>query len=169
MYDQRPGFDHFPHWVPDVGEAARRYTDAGFQNGVRRLDERYVELFTVLDDAAYGTGVFGRALTTLRPAIEDVATRGGAMTFAVDVTDAAASAQRLRLAGHHVEGLRRRRAVQDEAIATAGELLTCWPRVEQRRVPRMTVLSRCAPAVAVERRRGQPDRYDRGRVAEVAA
>ncbi|GAA1468356.1 VOC family protein [Nocardiopsis exhalans] len=115
MIAERPEFDHLLHWVPDVTEASAKYTAAGFpahageaangfQNGLWRLDERYVEIFTVLEDGAYGKGVFGRALTLLRPAIEDIAARGGgAMTFAVNVTDAAAAAQRLRLADHHVE------------------------------------------------------------------
>lgn len=115
MSDERPEFDRLLHWVPDVPEAVRRYTEAGFpahtnepfdgfRNGAWRLDERYVEILTVFDEAAYDTGVFGRALRVLRPAVEDVAARGGgAMTFAVNVTDAAASAQRLRLQGHRVE------------------------------------------------------------------
>lgn len=114
MTAERPEFDHLLHWVPAVPAAARKYTDAGFpahvgepadsfQNGAWRLDERYVEIFTVLDQGAYGSGVFGRALTLLRPAVEEVTARGGAMTFAVNVADAAASAQRLRMAGHIVE------------------------------------------------------------------
>lgn len=115
MTAERPEFDHLLHWVPDVTEASAKYTDAGFpahageaadgfQNGAWRLDERYVEIFTVLDPNAYESGVFGRALSVLRPAIEEVAARGGgAMTFAVNVTDAAAAAQRLRMAGHNVE------------------------------------------------------------------
>lgn len=115
MTAERPEFDHLLHWVPDVPEAVRRYTEAGFpahtnepfdgfRNGAWRLDERYVEILTVLDESAYDTGVFSRALKVLRPAIEDVAARGrGAMTFAVNVTDAAASAQRLRMRGHRVE------------------------------------------------------------------
>ncbi|MBR8745125.1 MerR family transcriptional regulator, partial [Nocardiopsis sp. MG754419] len=115
------------------------------------------------------TGYRGYEVGQVRTALLITALRGAGLSVkevraALEAPDTAAG-----LLGEHVEGLRRRRAVQDEAIATAGELLTCWPRVEQRRVPQMTVLSRCAPAVAVERRRGQPDRYDRGRVAEVAA
>ncbi|PWV45998.1 hypothetical protein [Nocardiopsis sp. L17-MgMaSL7] len=51
MSDERPEFDHLLHWVPDVPEAVRQYTEAGFPH---------------------------------------TPTRRGAMSFAVNVTDAAA-------------------------------------------------------------------------------
>ncbi|QVJ02628.1 hypothetical protein KGD82_09790 [Nocardiopsis eucommiae] len=83
--------------VPRVRQRALRRV----RNGAWRQDERYVEILTVFDEAAYDTGVFSRALRVLRPVIEDVAARGrGAVTFAVNVTDVA-SAERLQ--GHRVE------------------------------------------------------------------
>ncbi|MFB8275995.1 VOC family protein [Nocardia colli] len=101
-------------WVPDVGVAAAEYTaaglpaqshpvESGFQHGGWRLDERYVELLTVLDETAFGAHAYAKAW----PALSDRAARaaehgGGAIGFAVDVGDAAATAERLRAEGRQV-------------------------------------------------------------------
>ncbi|MFL1379707.1 VOC family protein [Nocardiopsis protaetiae] len=112
MVDERPEFDHLLHWVPDIDATAARYTEAGFpthtgperdgfRNGAWRLDERYVEILTVTDEAAYTAAALAEGLGAVRPAIERAAAAGGgALTFAVNVTDAAAAAERLRAAGH---------------------------------------------------------------------
>ncbi|SHI39513.1 DNA-binding transcriptional regulator, MerR family [Nocardiopsis flavescens] len=82
---------------------------------------------------------------------------------ALDEPDSAADLLRA-----HAETQRRRRAAEDEAMATARDLLASWPEVEHKKVPGETVLSAFAPAVPVERRPGQPDRYDWTEVAVVA-
>ncbi|MDA3646740.1 VOC family protein [Saccharopolyspora indica] len=105
-------FDHLLHWVPDVGAAAREYAAAGFpahvneplsgfQNAGWRLDERYVEILTVVDEEAFETSPYAPAWELLRPAVAAVG-GGGALTFAVTVPDAAATAERLRGLGHRV-------------------------------------------------------------------
>ncbi|MEU3018558.1 MULTISPECIES: MerR family transcriptional regulator [unclassified Nocardiopsis] len=75
--------------------------------------------------------------------------------LAVESPDTAAG-----LLDEHTEGLRRQRAAEDEAIATARSLLTVWPEVRRREVQEATVLSKAVAAVPVEKRRGQPERYD---------
>lgn len=78
---------------------------------------------------------------------------------ALEAPDTAAALLR-----EHTEALRRQREAEDDAIATARELLTSWPEAQRKEVPEMTVLSRAVPLVAVEKRRGQPDQYDWGEV-----
>ncbi|KAA6213185.1 VOC family protein [Streptomyces albofaciens JCM 4342] len=112
---EAPRFDHLLHCVPDVAAAVREYTAAGlpahtnpvhegFQNGAWRLDDRYVEILTVVDRAAYAPSPFGRATAGWQPRIDAlVAAGGGPLNFAVHVTDTAATAERLRRAGHRVD------------------------------------------------------------------
>lgn len=112
MTAENPEFDHLLHWVPDVEKAVEAYCSAGlpahtnealdgFQNGGWRLDERYVEILTITDPEALRSSRYAAALDLLRPAIA-AAGEGGAITFAVNVTDARATAERLRRQGHQV-------------------------------------------------------------------
>lgn len=116
LADQNPVFDHLLHYVPDVAAAAQAYTAAGlpahagpagviagFQNGAWALDQRYVEILNISDPEAFAASPFGAAM----PALQDSWVRardagGGALTFAIDVTDAAAVAARLKATGHQV-------------------------------------------------------------------
>lgn len=79
---------------------------------------------------------------------------------ALEAPDTAAALLR-----EHTDALKRQRKVEDEAVATARELLTSWPEVKRKKTAGMTVLSKAVPAVAVQRRRGQPDQYDWDEVA----
>lgn len=107
-----PAFDHLVHLVPDVERAAESYRavglpatphagGAGVAQGGWRLDERYIELISWVDGdfedhpLAAGIAVLGRA----------AARAGGAgpITFAVDVPDIDATADRLRAEGHEIE------------------------------------------------------------------
>ncbi|RDI48538.1 VOC family protein [Nocardia mexicana] len=111
---EQPEFDHLLHWVPDVVAAVREYSAAGmpaeageaaggFHNGGWRLDQRYVEILTVVDEHQFRSHCFARAWTALRQSAETAAQLGGgALTFAVNVSDAAATAERLRAEGHQV-------------------------------------------------------------------
>lgn len=111
---ENPEFDHLLHYVPSVESAVEAYQRAGlpahvndvvtgFQNGGWRLDERYVEILTVTDRAALQASRYARAFTLLQPAIDALDGPGGAITFAVNVTDARAAADRLRGNGFRVE------------------------------------------------------------------
>ncbi|MFC4562172.1 MerR family transcriptional regulator [Nocardiopsis mangrovi] len=115
------------------------------------------------------TGYRGYDLEQIERALLVTALRGAGMSVkdvrrALDAPDTA-----IELLQEHTAMLRHRRAVEDEALDTARELLTSWPEVELKKVPQMTVLSTLVPPVAVEKRRGQPDRYDWGEVADAAA
>ncbi|MFF4606510.1 VOC family protein [Streptomyces sp. NPDC001339] len=112
---ESPRFDHLLHVVPDVEQAAREYSAAGlpahanepfegFQNGGWRPDERYVEILTIVDREVFPDSPFGRATASWMQYIDPLlAGEGGALNFAVQVTDTAATAERLRRAGHRVE------------------------------------------------------------------
>lgn len=110
---ENPEFDHLLHWVPDVAKAAEAYRSAdvpahvndelsGFQNGGWRLDERYVEILAVTDEEALRDSRYAEGLRLLRPAVDALSGPTGAITFAVNVTDARATAARLREQGHEV-------------------------------------------------------------------
>ncbi|MFE4452713.1 VOC family protein [Streptomyces sp. NPDC056796] len=115
MRSESAEFDHLLHCVPDVGAATAAYAAAGlpahanppyrgFRNGAWRLDARYVEILTVVDRAEFADSPFGRAMTGWMPRVDAlVAAGGGALNFAVHVTDVDATAQRLRSAGHEVD------------------------------------------------------------------
>ncbi|MEN2422774.1 VOC family protein [Streptomyces rimosus] len=112
---EAPRFDHLLHCVPDVAAAVREYTAAGlpahtnpvhegFQNGAWRLDDRYVEILTVVDREAYAPSPFGRATAGWQPRIDALtAAGGGPLNFAVHVADTGATTERLRRAGHDVD------------------------------------------------------------------
>ncbi|MFH8410300.1 VOC family protein [Streptomyces sp. NPDC018019] len=112
---EAPRFDHLLHCVPDVAAAVRDYTAAGlpahtnpvhegFQNGAWRLDDRYIEILTIVDHAVYAPSPFGRATAGWQARIDGlVAAGGGPLNFAVHVADTGATAERLRRAGHEVE------------------------------------------------------------------
>ncbi|GAA4697760.1 VOC family protein [Streptomyces youssoufiensis] len=112
---ESPEFDHLLHGVPDVPSAVAAYTAAGlpahvnppylgFQNGAWRLDVRYVEILTVVDHAEFADSPYGRAMAPMMPFVTDqIAAGGGGLNFAVNVTDATATTERLRRAGHEVE------------------------------------------------------------------
>ncbi len=119
MPDDSAAFDHLIHWVGDLEGAAAAYTDAGlpvhyalvmegFRNSAWGIDdERYVELATVTDWEAVTASKYAGSLGILKPAVEALAAgrRGGdgLITFAIDVADAAATAERLRAEGHEVD------------------------------------------------------------------
>ncbi|RFU82432.1 VOC family protein [Streptomyces triticagri] len=120
-FAELPSFDHLLHYVPDVPEAVADYRAAGlpahtndavsgFQNGGWRLDTRYVEILTVTDPQEVRSSLFARGVELLRPAIEALPGPAGALTFAVHVADARATAGRLRAAGHQVEEIEIRMA-----------------------------------------------------------
>ncbi|MDF0529059.1 VOC family protein [Tsukamurella sp. 8F] len=115
MADQA-AFDHLIHWVDDLGEAMKAYEESGipthealtmpgFRNGAWGVDdERYVELATVDDWEAVRASKYAQGIDILKPAVE--ALQGpGLLTFAVDVPDARATADRFRAAGREVEVL----------------------------------------------------------------
>ncbi|MCK1794747.1 VOC family protein [Streptomyces sp. XM4193] len=112
-FDERPEFDHLLHWVRGVPEATEAYRAAGvpahtnealdgFQNGGWRLDTRYIETLTITDPDALRASRYAEGLRLLRPAVEALEGPAGAFTFAVNVTDARATAERLRAQGHEV-------------------------------------------------------------------
>ncbi|MFG2141071.1 VOC family protein [Streptomyces sp. NPDC048650] len=115
MASESPAFDHLLHCVPEVASAVAAYTAAGlpahtnpphlgFQNGAWRLDVRYIEILGIVDRAEFVGSPYGRAMTPLMPFVHDVLAGGGsALNFAIDVTDVAATTERLRRQGHEVE------------------------------------------------------------------
>lgn len=106
------------------------------------------------------TGYRYYAFEQVETAVLVTALRGAGMSVK-DVRHAlAAPDTAVVLLEEHTEALRRQRETEDEALATAGQLLTAWPEVRRGAVAEVTVLSKAVPAVAVERRRGRPDRYD---------
>ncbi|MFC9424449.1 VOC family protein [Streptomyces sp. NPDC056987] len=114
---EQPEFDHLVHCVPDVEAASLAYTRTGlpahanpeyrgYRNGAWRLDTRYIELSSVVDRVAFLDSPYGRAMRTWQPRYDELVARGGgALTFCVHVTDADATAERLRTQGHSVEVL----------------------------------------------------------------
>ncbi|NBE53277.1 VOC family protein [Streptomyces boluensis] len=115
MPSEYPEFDHLLHCVPDVESATAAYAAAGlpahanppylgFRNGAWRLDARYVEILSVVDRAEFAGSPFGRAMTGWMPHVDALlAAGGGALNFAVHVTDVTATTERLRRAGHAVD------------------------------------------------------------------
>ncbi|GAA3487561.1 VOC family protein [Streptomyces cremeus] len=114
MLPEKPEFDHLLHCVPDVESATAAYTASGlpahanppylgFRSGAWRLDARYVEILTVVDRAEFAGSPFGQAMTAWMPYVDALlAAGGGALNFAVHVTDVHATVERLRRAGHEV-------------------------------------------------------------------
>lgn len=111
---ERAEFDHLIHWVDDLDDATAGYdacglptqqalTMPGFRNAAWGVDdERYVELATVNDWDAVRESKYAEGIEFLKPAID--ALRGpGLLTFAVDVADARAIAERLSAAGRTVD------------------------------------------------------------------
>lgn len=115
MASESPEFDHLLHCVPEVESAVAAYTAAGlpahtnpphlgFQNGAWRLDVRYIEIIGIVDHAEFAGSPYGRAMAPLMPFVTDLlAGGGGALNFAINVTDAAVTTERLRRQGHEVE------------------------------------------------------------------
>ncbi|MFF1452175.1 VOC family protein [Streptomyces sp. NPDC058274] len=115
MTSESPEFDHLLHCVPGVASAVAVCTAAGlpahtnppylgFQNGAWRLDVRYVEILGIVDRDEVAGSPYGRAMTSWMPVVDDlVADGGGVLNFAVNVTDVAATTERLRREGHEVE------------------------------------------------------------------
>ncbi|MFJ2744397.1 VOC family protein [Streptomyces sp. NPDC087440] len=115
MHPETPQFDHLLHCVPDVESTTEAYAAAGlpahanpphlgFRNGAWRLDARYVEILTVVDRAEFDASPYGRAMTVWMPHVDALlAAGGGALNFAVHVTDVNATTERLRRAGHTVD------------------------------------------------------------------
>ncbi|WP_454165590.1 VOC family protein [Gordonia iterans] len=119
MSGDSAAFDHLIHWVGDLEGAATAYADAGlpvhdalamdgFRNSAWGIDdERSVELATVTDWEAVTASTYAGSLEILKPAVDALAAGGrsgdGLITFAIDVADAAATAERLRAAGHEVD------------------------------------------------------------------
>lgn len=106
------------------------------------------------------TGYRYYAIEQVETALLVTALRGTGMSVklvrrALEAPDTASA-----LLKEHAEALERQREAEDEAVATARELLVSWPEVQRKETPGTTVLSKAVPAVAVRRRRGQPDRYD---------
>ncbi|WP_017582596.1 MerR family transcriptional regulator [Nocardiopsis valliformis] len=106
------------------------------------------------------TGYRYYAIEQVETALLVTALRGTGMSVklvrrALEAPDTASA-----LLKEHAEALERQREAEDEAVATARELLISWPEVQRKETPGTTVLSKAVPAVAVQRRRGQPDRYD---------
>jgi hypothetical protein len=101
-------FDHLMHWVPDLDAAMRAYQGLGFtiqpggehpgvgtRNAAWRIDTRYIELITVHDPGVARAG-FGPAW----PAIDaTLRAGGGALAFAILVSDVAAAVAALRSRG----------------------------------------------------------------------
>jgi DNA-binding transcriptional MerR regulator len=106
------------------------------------------------------TGYRYYSIEQVATAVLVTALRGAGMSVkdvrrALEAPDTAAA-----LLEEHTGALHRRRGAEDEAIATARELLTAPPGVRRGEAPGTTVLSRTVPPVAVERRGGRPDQYD---------
>lgn len=114
MNQPSAAFDHLIHWVDDLEGTSASYAAAGleispaielvgFRNAVWGVDdERYVELAIVDDWDEVMASEYSASLRVLRPAV-DALPGPGLLTFAVDVPDARAEAERLRAAGHDVE------------------------------------------------------------------
>ncbi|GAB3823489.1 VOC family protein [Kribbella italica] len=104
---ENPEFDHLLHCVPDVAAGAEAYTAAGlpahvnppylgFQNAGWRLDERYLEILTIVDADEFATSPFGVSTISWQPTINQlIAAGGGALNFAINVTDVTATQERL--------------------------------------------------------------------------
>ncbi|MGC4942354.1 VOC family protein [Kribbella sp. DT2] len=104
---ENPEFDHLLHCVPDVAAAAEAYTAAGlpahvnppylgFQNAGWRLDERYLEILTIVDADEFATSPFGVSTISWQPTVDRlIADGGGALNFAINVTDVTATQERL--------------------------------------------------------------------------
>ncbi|MFF0738871.1 VOC family protein [Streptomyces sp. NPDC004111] len=115
LHSESPEFDHLLHCVPDVESATEAYSAAGlpahanppylgFRNGAWRLDARYVEILSVVDRTEFNDSPFGQAMTAWMPHVDALlAAGGGALNFAVHVTDVNTTADRLRQAGHTVD------------------------------------------------------------------
>jgi hypothetical protein len=103
------------HWVPDLDAAMQDYRGLGFtvqpggehpgvgtRNAAWRIDARYVELITVHDEEVARAG-FGPAW----PAIDaTLRAGGGALAFAILVSDVAATVAELRSRGVSVDDAR---------------------------------------------------------------
>lgn len=112
---ETPAFDHLLHCVPDVTAAVTRYCAAGlpahanrpfngFHNGAWRPDVRYVEILTVGDAARVSPSPYGTAMAQWMPTIDRLLDDGGgAMNFALNVTDMDATVERLRDQGHELK------------------------------------------------------------------
>ena len=101
-------FDHLVHLVPDLDAATQAYQGLGFtmqpggehpglgtRNATWRIDAMYIELITVHDERL-ARAAFGPAW----PAIEaTLRAGGGGMSFAVLVSDVAATVTELRSRG----------------------------------------------------------------------
>jgi catechol 2,3-dioxygenase-like lactoylglutathione lyase family enzyme len=108
-------FDHLMHWVPDLDAAMQDYQGLGFtiqpggehpgvgtRNASWRIDARYIELITVHDEGVARAG-FGPAW----PAIDaTLRAGGGALAFAILVSDVTATVTELRSRGVSVEDAR---------------------------------------------------------------
>ena len=105
-------FDHLMHWVPDLEAAIQDYQSLGFtiqpggehpgvgtRNAAWRIDARYIELITVHDEGLARTG-FGPAWPTIDAMLH---AGGGALAFAILVSDVAATVGKLRSRGVNVE------------------------------------------------------------------
>ncbi|MBE3590167.1 MAG: VOC family protein [Firmicutes bacterium] len=101
-------FDHLVAWVPELDEAVRAYRARGFHvkyggehpmwgthNAVCHFGLPYVELIAVVDPALTPAG----PAHIFRGAGRLLARGGGALTFAVAVSDVEAAAERLRERG----------------------------------------------------------------------
>ncbi|MGO1950048.1 MAG: VOC family protein [Mycobacteriaceae bacterium] len=122
--DQHPAFDHLIHWVEDLDESIASYNDhglpshealtmPGFRNGAWGIDdERYVEQAAVGDWDAVTGSTYAGSLAILKPHI-DARNGPGPVSFAVNVTDARATAKRLHAAGHEVDEIEVRFEDQD--------------------------------------------------------
>ncbi|WP_066902992.1 VOC family protein [Millisia brevis] len=110
---EKPAFDHLLHWVRDVPAAVAEYRAAGlpahsnpvvdgFQNGGWRLDARYIEILSVTDHGDLHRSRYERRVELLTPAIDALRGGNGAITFAINVTDARSTAKRLRDLGYEV-------------------------------------------------------------------
>ncbi|CAM5569768.1 hypothetical protein SPURM210S_02129 [Streptomyces purpurascens] len=65
---------------------------------------RYVEILGIVDRAVFAGSPYGKAMTPMMPFVDELlAAAGGALNFAIDVTDICATADRLRSDGHEVE------------------------------------------------------------------
>lgn len=112
---ESPAFDHLLHVVTDVEATVAKYSAAGlpahanepfegFHNGAWRLDARYIEILTIVDHEEFAPSAFGRSTVGWLPTIDRLMGEGGgALNFAVNVTDADVTANRLREQGHDVE------------------------------------------------------------------
>lgn len=112
---EKAAFDHVIHWVNDLDDAMHAYAECGlpthealtmpgFRNGAWGIDdERYVELATVDDWDEVRASKYAEGIEILKPAVDALQQGCGLLTFAVNVADARATAERLRAAGREVE------------------------------------------------------------------